>query len=100
MHAIYEQGHSVYDIVSTIHKVLMTMEQEIRKEMLFEMLKQVAELKKRILEGLNSEIQLGQFLAKCASIEVENWVYTFKRIDWLVGNFYICGCFVSFVYFY
>lgn len=42
MHAVYEQGHSVYDIVSTIHKVLMTMEQEIRKDVLFEMLKQVA----------------------------------------------------------
>lgn len=49
MHAVYEQGHSVYDIVSTIHKVLMTMEAEIRKEVLFEMLKHVAELKKRIL---------------------------------------------------
>ena len=54
MHAIYEQGHSVYDIVSNIHKVLMTMEQDIKKEVLFEMLKHVAELKKRILEGLNS----------------------------------------------
>lgn len=49
MHGIYEQGHSVYDIVSTVHKVLMTMEQEIKKEVLFEMLKNVAELKKRIL---------------------------------------------------
>lgn len=35
------------------------------------MLKYVAELKKRILEGLNSEIQLGQFLAKCAAINLE-----------------------------
>ena len=32
----------------------MTMEQEVRKEALFEMLKNVAELKKRILEGLGS----------------------------------------------
>lgn len=72
MHAIYEQGHSVYDIVSTIHKVMMTMEHEIKKEILFQMLKEVAELKKRILEGLNSEIQLGQFLAKCASIQIDN----------------------------
>ena len=54
MHEIYEQGHSVYDIVGTIHRVLMTMEQEINREVLFEMLKQVAELKKRILEGLSS----------------------------------------------
>jgi hypothetical protein len=72
MHSIYEQGHSVYDIVGTIHRVLMTMEQEIKKEVLFEMLKLVAELKKRILEGLSSEIQLGQFLAKCSMIDVDN----------------------------
>ncbi len=49
MHEIHEQGHSVYDIVGTIHRVLMTMDQEIHKEILFEMLKNVAELKKRIL---------------------------------------------------
>lgn len=60
----------MYDIVNTIHKVLMTMESEMRKELLYEMIKEVAELKKRILEGLGSEIQLGQFLAKCASIEI------------------------------
>jgi hypothetical protein len=72
MHEIYEQGHSVYDIVSTIHRVLMTMEQEVKKEVLFEMLKHVAELKKRILEGLSSEIQLGQFLTKCAMIEIDS----------------------------
>jgi hypothetical protein len=72
MHEIYEQGHSVYDIVSTIHRVLMTMEHEVRKEVLFEMLKHVAELKKRILEGLSSEIQLGQFLTKCAMIEIDS----------------------------
>ena len=35
MHIIYEQGHSVYDIVSTIHKVLMTMEADIHKDVLF-----------------------------------------------------------------
>ena len=49
MHEIHEQGHSVYDIVGTIHRVLMTMEQDFNKEVLFEMLKHVAELKKRIL---------------------------------------------------
>jgi hypothetical protein len=54
MHGIYEQGYSVFDIVGTIHKVLLTMEEEIKKETLFEMLKNVAELKKRVLEGLTS----------------------------------------------
>jgi len=68
MHYIYEQGYSVYDIVGTIHKVLLNMEEEIKRERLFEMLKYVAELKKRVLEGLTTEIQLGQFLAKCASL--------------------------------
>lgn len=68
MHNIYEQGYSVYDIVGTIHKVLLNMEEEIKRERLFEMLKYVAELKKRVLEGLTTEIQLGQFLAKCASL--------------------------------
>lgn len=68
MHDIYEQGYSVYDIVGTIHKVLLTMEEEIKREKLFEMLKFVAELRKRVLEGLSTEIQLGQFLAKCASL--------------------------------
>lgn len=71
MHIIYEQGHSVYDIVSSINKVLMMMQGDIKKDVLFQMLKNVAELKKRILEGLNSEIQLGQFLAKCATINLE-----------------------------
>lgn len=42
MHGIYEKGHSVYDIVGTINKVLMSMEHEMRKEVLFEMLRLVA----------------------------------------------------------
>jgi replication factor C subunit 2/4 len=49
MHNIYEQGYSVFDIVGTIHKVLLTMENDIKRERLFEMLKFVAELKKRVL---------------------------------------------------
>lgn len=49
MHDIYEQGYSVFDIVGTIHKVLLSMEDEIKRERLFEMLKFVAELKKRVL---------------------------------------------------
>jgi replication factor C subunit 2/4 len=49
MHEIYEQGYSVFDIVGMIHKVLLTMEEEIKREKLFEMLKYVAELKKRVL---------------------------------------------------
>jgi hypothetical protein len=39
MHNIYEQGYSVYDIVNTMSRVLMTMEDTIRKDKLFEMLK-------------------------------------------------------------
>lgn len=54
MHEIYEQGHSVFDIVRAIHNVLMTMENEINKNILFEMLKNAAELKKRVLDGLTS----------------------------------------------
>lgn len=49
MHGIYEQGYSVFDIVGTVHKVLLTMEDEIKKDRLFEMLKYVTELKKRVL---------------------------------------------------
>ncbi len=49
MHNIYEQGYSVFDIVGTIHKVLLTMEEEMNKDKLFEILKYVAELKKRVL---------------------------------------------------
>lgn len=66
---MYEQGYSVIDMVSTIHRVLMLMEDEIHKDKLFEMLRYVAEMKKRVLEGLTSEIQLGQFVAKVAMLE-------------------------------
>ena len=69
MHNIYEQGYSVFDIVGTIHKVLLTMEEEIHKDKLFEMLRCVAELKKRVLEGLTTEIQLGQFVSKISMID-------------------------------
>ena len=69
MHCIYEQGYSVFDIVGTIHKVLLTMEEEIHKDKLFEMLRYVAELKKRVLEGLTTEIQLGQFIAKVSMLD-------------------------------
>lgn len=31
MHIIYEQGYSVFDIVGTIHKVLLTMEDVIKR---------------------------------------------------------------------
>ena len=72
MHEIYEQGYSVFDIVGIIHRVLLTMEDEIHKDKLFEMLRYVAELKKRVLEGLTTEIQLGQFIAKVAMIE---WLF-------------------------
>ena len=68
MHAIYEQGYSVYDIVGTIHKVLLMMEDEIHKDKLFEMLRCMAELKKRVLEGLTTEIQLGQFIARISML--------------------------------
>lgn len=68
LHQVYEQGYSIYDLVNTLYKVLLTMEDEVGKEKLFEMIKSVAELKKRVLEGLTSEIQLGQFLAKCAAL--------------------------------
>ena len=68
MHDIYEQGYSVFDIVGTIHRVLLTMEEEIHKDRLFEMLRLVAELKKRVLEGLTTEIQLGQFISKVAML--------------------------------
>jgi len=69
MHNIYEQGYSVFDIVGTIHKVLLTMEEEMNKDKLFEILKYVAELKKRVMEGLATELQLGQFIAKIASLQ-------------------------------
>lgn len=69
MHKIYEQGYSVYDVVNTIHKVLLSMEGDIRKDRLFEMLKEVALLKKRVLDGLTSEIQLAMFLARCTEID-------------------------------
>ncbi len=31
MHIIYEQGYSVFDIVGTIHKVLLSMEDVIKR---------------------------------------------------------------------
>lgn len=68
LHEIYEQGYSVFDIVGTMHKVLLTMEGEIKKDNLFEMMRYIAELKKRVLEGLTTEIQLGQFISKCAML--------------------------------
>lgn len=42
MHLIYEQGYSVFDIVGTLHKVLLTMEGDIKKDKLFEMFRYVA----------------------------------------------------------
>lgn len=51
-----------------MHKVLLTMEGEIKKDNLFEMMRYIAELKKRVLEGLTTEIQLGQFISKCAML--------------------------------
>ena len=68
MHAIYEQGYSVFDIVGTMYKVLLIMESEVKQEKLFEMLRCMAELKKRVIEGLTSEIQLGQFISKISMI--------------------------------
>ena len=68
MHAIYEQGYSVYDIVGTMHKVLLMMEDEVHKDKLFEMLRCMAELKKRVIEGLTTEIQLGEFIAKISML--------------------------------
>jgi hypothetical protein len=56
-------------VVGTIHKVLLTMEDELNKDKLFEILRYVAELKKRVLEGLTTEIQLGQFIAKVALLD-------------------------------
>ena len=41
----------------------------MNKDKLFEILKYVAELKKRVLEGLTTEIQFGQFIAKIASLQ-------------------------------
>ena len=67
MHAVYQQGHSIIDIVQTINKILMGME-EIPREKLFEMIKLITMLKKRVLEGLTSEMQIAQFLAKCATL--------------------------------
>jgi len=58
----------VYDIVGTMHKVLLMMEDEVHKDKLFEMLRCMAELKKRVLEGLTTEIQLGEFIAKISML--------------------------------
>jgi len=51
-----------------MHKVLLMMEDEVHKDKLFEMLRCMAELKKRVLEGLTTEIQLGEFIAKISML--------------------------------
>ena len=68
LHSIWEEGYSAYDIVGMFARILVTLEGAMPQEKLFEMMRCVAELKKRVLEGLTTEIQLGQFVAKCASL--------------------------------
>lgn len=54
VHGIFREGHSTYDIVNTIYKILVGMENEMEKMKLLEILKEVAELKKRVFEGLTN----------------------------------------------
>ena len=70
MHELIEQGHSVYDLATSFSKILGYInEKELPKEKTFEMMKLVSELRARVLEGLSTELQLGAFLSKCASVD-------------------------------
>jgi len=66
VHGIFREGHSTYDIVNTIYKIMVGMETELEKPKLLEILKEVAELKKRVFEGLTNELQVSTFLAQTA----------------------------------
>lgn len=70
VHGIFREGHSTYDIVNTIYKILVGMENEMEKMKLLEILKEVAELKKRVFEGLTNELQVATFLAKTVMISM------------------------------
>jgi hypothetical protein len=52
-----------------MYKVLIGLEGEINKTKLFEMIRLIADLKKRVLEGLTTELQVSTFLAKCCMIK-------------------------------
>ena len=66
---MFKEGHSTYDIVNIMYKVVLQMESEVSKQRFMEIMKEMAELKKRVFEGLTSEIQVAGFLAKCCVIE-------------------------------
>jgi DNA polymerase III delta prime subunit len=69
LHQIFKEGYSTYDIVNSMYKVVMQIESELNKQKFMELMKQMAELKKRVFEGAVSEIQVAGFLAKCCLIE-------------------------------
>lgn len=66
---LFKQGHSTYDIVSIILKVLVQMEQEIGKQRFMEWMMKMAELKRRIFEGVSSELQVAGFFAQCCELK-------------------------------
>lgn len=67
--ALFKQGHSTYDIVSIILKVLVQMEQEIGKQRFMDLMMKIAELKRRVFEGVSSELQVTGFFAECCEIK-------------------------------
>lgn len=71
LHILFSQGYSTYDIVNNFYKVLVGLEGDsaLTKTRLFEMIKMMADLKKRVLEGVGTELQVACYLAKCATLK-------------------------------
>ena len=64
---IFKEGYNIMDILNTITKLIQTADMEDETRLAF--LRTSTEFKMRILEGLDSHLQLHAFLAKLCSID-------------------------------
>ncbi|CAI2374994.1 unnamed protein product [Moneuplotes crassus] len=63
---IYQEGYNIMDIISTITKLIQT-DEDITDEKRLNYLRESTEFKMRILEGLDSHLQLHSYLATLCS---------------------------------
>ena len=60
---LWEEGYTAYDLVNTLYKLIMN--RNMDKRLQFEFLKDMAQLKMRVLEGLPTFLQISGYLARC-----------------------------------
>ncbi len=65
---LFGRGYSTYDIVNSLYRTLLAMEGEVPKPKLFEMVRSLILLKKKVLEGVATELQVAGWVAACARL--------------------------------